>query len=239
MVLLFSFLILTVFQGEFIKMQKPQTLKEWQRVFFLIYGERNTELYQPSDVLLHIVEEMAELAEALRKEHRAEVITNLPDVFAWLSSFCNIVAIDLEKAVWYKYPNLCPYCFQKKHCVCIAEELKYQADKGQLEKYRERKEEMPLTLDAWQKMFERIYGRVNKIKFQVQIWFHLWEEIGEVSKAFRLHQRKELEEELADCFAWLLAVSTKLQVSLAELTWQTYPGTCRVCHKERCQCPVV
>ncbi len=224
------------------EMEKPQSIRQWQGLFFSIYGARNDEIYSPSDILLHVIEEMAELAEHLRKEDRESVVKNIPDVFGWLLAFCNTcepTGIDLENAVWHKYPSVCPYCLQEKNCTCISQELKYKDDRELLEKYRNRMKQKPFILDGWQQMFERIYGRVNKIKFQVQIWFHLFEEIGEISRAFRLGPRAELEAELADAFAWLVAACNKLQISLSEVTWQTYPGKCRTCLKEKCQCPVI
>lgn len=218
-------------------MRRPKSIRDWQAMFFAIYGERNRELYSVPEILNHVFEAMAELVEELRKENRDGIIAKIPDLFAWILGLGSILEIDLEEAVWHKYPNICPYCLQKKNCICISRQLKYRPNIKKLETYRIRVNNIPTTLYGWQKMFDRIYGGVNTIKSQLQLWLHLFEELGEISKA--LHQRKggNLEAELADTLAWLFAVCTKLRISLSELAWEIYPGKCRVCLQGQCQCP--
>ncbi|MEK7482405.1 MAG: MazG nucleotide pyrophosphohydrolase domain-containing protein [Patescibacteria group bacterium] len=223
-------------------MNRPQTLGEWQEMFDSIYGKHNAS-YTVSDILLHLIEEMGEIAEELRKENTPEVILKLPDIFAWLLSFCNAcepTAVDLEKAIRNKYPGVCPYCFAADTCTCIANaepKPTYKSNSRMLEPFRNAAKE-GLTLDEWQGLFARIYGPVNKIKTQMQLWLHLWEEIGELSKAFRIG-RPDLEEEVADVFAWLIGISNKLFIFLANVTWNAYPGRCRKCSQKECQCQTI
>ncbi|BAA29877.1 74aa long hypothetical protein [Pyrococcus horikoshii OT3] len=63
------------------------------------------------------IEEVGELAEALRKGDRESMEEEFADVLAWLASLANLVDIDLEEAAKKKYPGVCPYC-GKKPCEC-------------------------------------------------------------------------------------------------------------------------
>ena len=69
---------------------------------------------------LWFVEEVGELAEALRKGKREDMEEEFADVLAWLVSLANLADVDLEKAVLKKYPGVCPYC-GKSPCECRKE----------------------------------------------------------------------------------------------------------------------
>ncbi|AEH24191.1 MazG nucleotide pyrophosphohydrolase domain-containing protein [Pyrococcus yayanosii] len=64
-----------------------------------------------------LVEEVGELAEAIRKGDKEAMDEEFADVLAWLASLANLLGIDLEKAAEKKYPGVCPYC-GKKACEC-------------------------------------------------------------------------------------------------------------------------
>jgi NTP pyrophosphatase (non-canonical NTP hydrolase) len=68
------------------------------------------------------LEEVGELAGALRGGTQAERAAEFADVLAWLATLANTVEIDLEKAVVAKYGGGCPGCRQVP-CACA------QADK--------------------------------------------------------------------------------------------------------------
>jgi NTP pyrophosphatase (non-canonical NTP hydrolase) len=63
------------------------------------------------------MEEVGELAAALRAGNRAEREAEFADVLAWLATLANIVEVDLEKATKAKYGAGCPGCEQIP-CVC-------------------------------------------------------------------------------------------------------------------------
>lgn len=218
-------------------MQRPVSLKEWQEMFERIYGEHKRKYWTPEGLLLHIVEAQAEITEFLRHQNIERIISRLPVLFKRFIAFCNIVGVNLEEAVWYKYPSICPYCQRTVKCLCITEELTYCA-REELDSFRKMVELKPGSLLEWQEMFRRIYGNINKIAWREMIWFHFEEEVGEVSKAFRLKGEENLRNELADTFAWLMAFIDRLGLDLAEITWQEYPGFCNECKKEKCECAV-
>lgn len=215
----------------------PVSLKEWQEMFERIYGEHKKQYWTSESLLLHVVEAGAEITEFLRHQNSEGVISRLPILFKRLIAFCNMMRVDLEEAVWYKYPAICPYCFRTEKCLCITEERVYR-ERADLDSYRNMSHFRPSSLYEWQDMFSRIYGNINKTVWREMIWFHFEEEVGEVSKAFRLKDTQALQNELADTFAWLMAFCTKLSINLDDLSWQEYPGICNECKKEKCECAV-
>jgi NTP pyrophosphatase (non-canonical NTP hydrolase) len=63
------------------------------------------------------MEEVGELAAALRGGSDAERAAEFADVLAWLATLANIAGVDLEAAVAAKYGDGCPGC-RKSPCVC-------------------------------------------------------------------------------------------------------------------------
>jgi NTP pyrophosphatase (non-canonical NTP hydrolase) len=63
------------------------------------------------------MEEVGELAAALRSGTAQEQSLEFADVLAWLATLANIAGIDLEAAVQSKYGDGCPGCRQSP-CVC-------------------------------------------------------------------------------------------------------------------------
>ncbi|MFQ5977921.1 MAG: MazG nucleotide pyrophosphohydrolase domain-containing protein [Candidatus Heimdallarchaeota archaeon] len=61
--------------------------------------------------MLWLVSEMGELAEAIRLENSQKIAEEAADVLAWLCSIANLTGIDLEKAIFEKYPGKCRRCY--------------------------------------------------------------------------------------------------------------------------------
>lgn len=57
-----------------------------------------------------LVEEVGELAAALREGTPAEQRGEFADVLAWLTTIANVVGVDLTEAVREKYGEGCPGC---------------------------------------------------------------------------------------------------------------------------------
>ena len=64
-----------------------------------------------------LMEEIGELAAALREGTRDEQAAEFADVLAWLTTIANVVGVDLNEAVSKKYGTGCPGC-GKLMCVC-------------------------------------------------------------------------------------------------------------------------
>ncbi len=59
-----------------------------------------------------LMEEVGELAAALRHGSRKELAAEFADVLAWLVTIANVAEIDLEQALLDKYGRGCPGCGQ-------------------------------------------------------------------------------------------------------------------------------
>ncbi len=64
-----------------------------------------------------LVEEVGELAEAIRRGDAEGMKTEVTDVLAWLSSLCNLLAVDMELVATLRYGEGCPKC-SGNPCVC-------------------------------------------------------------------------------------------------------------------------
>jgi NTP pyrophosphatase (non-canonical NTP hydrolase) len=62
------------------------------------------------------VEEVGEVAKALRRGDHAELEHELGDALAWLASVANVAGVDLERAA-ARYADGCPRC-QRSPCAC-------------------------------------------------------------------------------------------------------------------------
>lgn len=59
-----------------------------------------------------LMEEVGELAAALRDGSRDQQMEEFADVLAWLTTIANVVGVDLGEAVRQKYGAGCPGCGQ-------------------------------------------------------------------------------------------------------------------------------
>ncbi len=89
-------------------------IREFQEMIGEIYLHRDKDR-GIEKTMLWVVEEVGELAEAVRKE--SNIGEEIADVFAWLVSLANLCGIDVEKEVLKKYPGYCIRC-GKKPCEC-------------------------------------------------------------------------------------------------------------------------
>ncbi len=76
-------------------------------------------MYLPKDVargvdgtFMWLMEEIGELAAALRHGTREEQSLEFADVLAWLTTIANVAQVDLAEAVYRKYGQGCPGCGQ-------------------------------------------------------------------------------------------------------------------------------
>lgn len=72
---------------------------------------------------LWLMEEVGELAEAVRRRERDGLEEEFADVLAWLVSLANLLDVDLEKAALAKYPESCTRCGARP-CACAESGIK-------------------------------------------------------------------------------------------------------------------
>ncbi len=88
----------------------PQvTLASFQQLIREMYLEK--DLARGVDgTFMWLMEEIGELATALRNGTHEERLGEFADVLAWLTTIANVVGVDLTEAVQTKYGSGCPGC---------------------------------------------------------------------------------------------------------------------------------
>jgi NTP pyrophosphatase (non-canonical NTP hydrolase) len=66
---------------------------------------------------MYFVEEVGELAEALREPQKHDLNGEFADCLAWLASLAHLSGVDLAAAAQAKYGQVCATC-GKSPCVC-------------------------------------------------------------------------------------------------------------------------
>lgn len=92
-------------------------LKQYQTLIKEIYFKKDSSR-GISKTFNWLVEEIGELARAIRKGERKKIKEEFADCLAWLLSVGSILGVDAEQAM-DKYSNGCPKCGS---CPCKCEE---------------------------------------------------------------------------------------------------------------------
>lgn len=92
------------------------TLADLQRVIRDTYDAKDRRR-GVDGTFMWFMEEVGELATALRSGSHEERTLEFADVLAWLATLANSVGVDLDQAVQAKYGTGCPGCRQVP-CVC-------------------------------------------------------------------------------------------------------------------------
>jgi NTP pyrophosphatase (non-canonical NTP hydrolase) len=94
----------------------PFSLAQLQQVIRDLYDAKDRRR-GVEGTFMWFMEEVGELASALRGDDRAALAAEFADVLAWLATLANIAEVDLESAVRAKYGDGCPGC-GRVPCVC-------------------------------------------------------------------------------------------------------------------------
>ena len=94
------------------------TLAEFQARIRETFGAKD-ERRGVSGTFMWLMEEVGELAEALRGNDLDAAELEFADVLAWLATLANIAGVDLSRAVERKYGMGCPAC-RTSPCACDA-----------------------------------------------------------------------------------------------------------------------
>jgi NTP pyrophosphatase (non-canonical NTP hydrolase) len=92
------------------------TLTELQDLIRATYGAKDARR-GVEGTFMWFMQEVGELATALRGGSAEERALEFADVLAWLATLANGVGVDLEAAVRRKYGGGCPGC-RHSPCVC-------------------------------------------------------------------------------------------------------------------------
>lgn len=95
------------------------TLAEFQGLIRTMYLQKDLER-GVDGTFMWLMEEVGELAAALREGTLEEQHAEFADVLAWLATIANVAGVDLAAAVRAKYGEGCPGC-GRLVCACQGE----------------------------------------------------------------------------------------------------------------------
>jgi len=96
--------------------QPTVTFADFQRLIREMYFEKDVAR-GIDGTFMWLMEEIGELAAALRNGTQDERREEFADVIAWLATIANVAGVDLSEAVARKYGSGCPGCGQFV-CTC-------------------------------------------------------------------------------------------------------------------------
>jgi NTP pyrophosphatase (non-canonical NTP hydrolase) len=91
------------------------TLEQFQSIIDDTYGERDAERGLER-TFMWLVEEVGELARALRSESHQRKVEEFSDVLAWLTTTASLAGVDMQEAA-ARFERGCPKC-DAKPCDC-------------------------------------------------------------------------------------------------------------------------
>lgn len=92
------------------------SLRDFQQLIRTMYYAKDIQR-GVDGTFMWLMEEVGELAAALRQHDEANLREEFADVLAWLATIANVAGVDLEEAVREKYGTGCPGCGQFV-CIC-------------------------------------------------------------------------------------------------------------------------
>jgi len=94
-----------------------------------------------------------------------------------------------------------------------------------------------LHVQEFQNMMRRIYFHRDSQRGEIETYKWLMDEVEELSEALRKNDKKALEDEFADVFAWLVSLANVVNVDLEKAATTKYNDKCPKCQRTPCECP--
>lgn len=220
-----------------ISLKPGSSLQELQRANHQIYGLVDDRFYDVWGLLSNQERFMMRAIKGIRKGDKEKLRVNLNLATSWFLAVMNRLHIDLDDAVWNRFPYLCSYCGEN---TCQCKKIK-PTKRAELTIDTSKH---PKTLSEYQEMFEKIYPHSGRNLEHAGI--HLAEEQGEVSEAFQVyigqHNEegfKEIIEESADYFSCVIGIYNSAEIDFEKEMLELYSNNCHVCHNVPCTCDFV
>jgi len=216
------------------KFSSNQSLGDFQNLVSDIYSLPDDRLFSLWDLVSNQERFTMRALKGIRKGNTDKIKTNLLIAFSWTMAVANRLKIDVEEAVWSRFPARCTYCGGSS---CVCKKIK----SAKKTKFKRKVELKPGSLAGFQKMFEAIYPSSSRNLFEAGV--HLAEEMGEQSEAIHRflgeHKKnlfKEIEVEIADYISCIFGVANSANIQIAKGLEKMYWKNCHVCHELPCEC---
>ena len=93
-----------------------------------------------------------------------------------------------------------------------------------------------VSIRDFQQLMREICGERDLRRGDFATYAWLVQEVGELARAMLNRDRRDLQEEFADVFAWLCSLANVLNVDLEEASVRRYGRGCPKCGKKPCEC---
>jgi NTP pyrophosphatase (non-canonical NTP hydrolase) len=214
--------------------KRNTTIREYQGFVKEVYGLTNDRYFSLWDMITNMERFIMRGLKGIRKKDWEKIRINLLIAQSWFMSIANQLHIDIENAVWKRFPYLCSYCGSCP-CSCKEKKLKRRVKVPINNKKR------PKTLEEFQLMFKKIYPPETRTLEHSGV--HLIEEAGEFSEALLTyrgrHEDKDFENieiEAADLYSCLIGVFNSLDINVAKEVSAMFTKNCHVCKNAPCTC---
>lgn len=94
-----------------------------------------------------------------------------------------------------------------------------------------------VSIREFQHLMAQLYLQRDRERGMERTFMWLVEEVGELSDSILSGDRKQIEEEMCDVFAWLASLCNVLDLDLESITSRKYTEVCPRCSKSPCACP--
>jgi len=216
------------------KFLQTDSLADFQKLTDVLYTAPDDKLFSLFDLVSILARYSMRTIKGIRKGDMVLTKDSLLKALSWLMTVANRLKIDLDQALWKRFPGVCSYCGDAP-CVCQERHVKKRV------KIREEHGKKPRTLEATQSKMAEIYPRASRTLEHAGI--HLAEEMGEVSEAIRRHYSApeekhfaSIKSELADYLSCLYNIANSADINVAEELAHRYHNNCYDCHTVPCSC---
>jgi NTP pyrophosphatase (non-canonical NTP hydrolase) len=210
------------------------TLADLQRTNYLVYGKQGDRFYDNWNLFSNQERFMMRALKGIRQQDHEKLRDNLVIAFSWFMALTNRFHIDIDQAVWHRFPYLCSYCGAAP-CKC---EAKKPTNRPDITPDDSKK---PISIRDYQMMFRIIYPPETRTLEHAGI--HLAEEQGEMSEALQQYQGSHerhyfdrLASESADYVSCVFGVANSSGINLQKEMTAFYANGCHVCHHIPCTC---
>ncbi|MDO8647594.1 MAG: hypothetical protein Q7R70_04210 [Candidatus Diapherotrites archaeon] len=210
------------------------SIKEFQQFINEVYDLPNDRGFELAEMLANVHRFVTLGIKGIRQGNPEKAKLNFLRSLSWYTSMATRLHIDIEDALWQRFPYLCSYCGNIS-CTCKAESIPGRRKVDVIESKR------PKTMHEFQEMFKRIYPPASRSLEIAGI--HLAEEFGELSDAilaFRGERRNSdfetIMKETADYLSTVFGIFNSLNTDLAKELAKNFDNNCFACHKSPCEC---